>query len=98
MRFILKLYYKTIFYTFTIQAEKFTSQFRNRIGRSVLSLQVYTKNTSALFSRGPSESKRRTLLVLVDLLWKSDSLKSPVNHSLDMEFHFKRHNITNWTV
>ena len=67
-----KLFYKKTkpFLTLTIP-EKFASLLRDRIDRSVLSLSVSTENTSALFSRGSSESKRRTLLVVKELNKKS---------------------------
>src|SRR3984957_9619596 len=64
MRFTLNYFTKRQpFLTPTIP-EKFVSLLRDRIDRSVLSLSVSTENTSTLFSRGSSESKRRTLLVL----------------------------------
>src|ERR1700722_7703193 len=65
MRFTLNYFTKRQpFLTPTIP-EKFVSLLRDRINRSVLSLSVSTENTSALFSRGSSESKRRTLLVFI---------------------------------
>ena len=67
LRFTILQNHRTISCTFTIQDEKIRSQLRDIIDRLVLSLPVYTENTSALYSRGPSESKRRTLLVDITL-------------------------------
>jgi hypothetical protein len=39
--------------------------FKDRIDRPIVSLSISRENTSALFSRGSSESKRRTLFVFI---------------------------------
>jgi hypothetical protein len=54
---------KMVSYTFRIQEDKFASLFKDRIDRPGISLSLCVENASALFSRGSSESKRRTLLV-----------------------------------
>jgi hypothetical protein len=66
MRFPLNYFTKnkTLSYTFTIQEDKFALIFKDRFDRPIVSLPVSRENTSALFSRGSSESKRRTLLVI----------------------------------
>jgi hypothetical protein len=66
MRFTLNYFTKRqngFSYTFIIQENKFAWLFKDRIDRPAISLLLCVENTSALFSRGSSESKRRTLLV-----------------------------------